>query len=52
MPLGLGIGLFVDTGSLSSSSTPPTSFILTEAVAADKVLLETVAVSKLGLEQP
>ena len=30
----------------------PTSFILTEAVAADKVLLETVAVSKLGLEQP
>jgi len=33
-------------------TTPPTSFILTEAVAADKVLLETVAVSKLGLEQP
>ena len=31
---------------------PPTSFILTEDVAADKVLLETVAVSKLGLEQP
>jgi len=31
---------------------PPTSFILTEAVAADIVLLETVAVSKLGLEQP
>ena len=52
MPLGLGLGLFVDTGSLSSSSVPPTSFILTEAVAADKVLLETVAVSKLGLEQP
>ena len=31
---------------------PPTSFILTEDVAADKVLLETVAVSRLGLEQP
>ena len=30
--------------------SPPTTFILTEAVAADKVLLETVAVSKLGLE--
>jgi hypothetical protein len=32
--------------------SPPTSFILTEAVAADIILLETVAVSKLGLEQP
>jgi len=51
MPLGLRLGLFIDNGFLSSS-TPPTSFILTEAVAADKVLLETVAVSKLGLEQP
>ncbi len=52
MPLGLGLGLFVDKSSISSTPTPPTSFILTEAVAADKVLLETVAVSKLGLEQP
>ena len=32
--------------------TPPTSFILTEAVAGDIILLETAAVSKLGLEQP
>ena len=31
---------------------PPTSFILTEAAAGDTILLETVAVSKLGLEQP
>jgi len=52
MPLGLGLGLFVDTSSISSSPTPPTSFILTEAVAGDIILLETVAVSKLGLEQP
>ncbi len=52
MRLGLGLGLFVDTGPVSSPPTPPTSFILTEAVAGDIILLETVAVSKLGLEQP
>jgi hypothetical protein len=32
--------------------SPPTSFILTEAVAGDTILLELAAVSKLGLEQP
>jgi hypothetical protein len=48
--MSLNVALNLSTGHGLKTDNPPVEFILTEAVAADKVLLETVVVSKLGLE--
>jgi hypothetical protein len=48
MTLSLALSLCKVFFSTASSGAP--SFILTEAVAGDIILLETVAVSKLELE--